>query len=96
MTKLGFNPTVSNVTKIIMAHLETLMHMIYNVTDDIKNDTNRTPNSWGITCGTGGTCPDIDCNATRIPPFPRVTKTVSEMGLINKKTCGLVNLIRIP
>lgn len=78
--ELGFNPTVSNVTKIIMAHLETLMHMIYNVTDAIKNDASRTPSAWGISCGIDGTCPDIDCDTTRIPPFPRVTENVEEDG----------------
>lgn len=78
--ELGFNPTVSNVTKIIMAHLETLMHMIYNVTDAIKNDSSRTPSAWGISCGKDGTCPDIDCDTTRIPPFPRVTEQVEDSG----------------
>lgn len=78
--ELGFNPTVSNVTKIIMAHLETLMHMMYNVTDAIKNDSSRTPSSWGISCGKDGTCPDIDCDTTRIPPFPRVTEQVEDSG----------------
>lgn len=83
--ELGFNPTVSNVTKIIMAHLETLMHMIYNVTDAIKNDSSRTPSAWGISCGKDGTCPDIDCNTTRIPPFPRVTEKVEESGITKQQ-----------
>ena len=80
MADLGFNPTISNVTKIVMAHLETLMHMIYNVTDAIKNDSSRTPSAWGIDCGPDGTCPDVDYNTTRIPPFPRVTEKVDEGG----------------
>lgn len=78
--ELGFNPTISNFTKIVMAHLETLMHMIYNVTDAIKNDSSRTPSAWGIDCGAEGTCPDVDCDTSRIPPFPRVTEKVEEDG----------------
>ena len=78
--KLGFNPTVENFTKIVMAHLETLMHMIYTVSDEIKADSSRTPNGLGMTAGKEGNLSDIkEKNQDGlIPPFPRVTKSITE------------------
>ena len=78
--KLGFNPTVENFTKIVMAHLETLMHMIYTVSDEIKADSSRTPNGLGMTAGKEGNLSDIKEKSQDglIPPFPRVTKSITE------------------
>jgi len=78
--QLGFKPTIENFTKIIMAHVETLMHMIYTVTDEIKADATRTANGLGLTTGKEGNLSDVkdDSQDTLIPPFPRVTKSITE------------------
>jgi hypothetical protein len=78
--KLGFKPTVENFTKIMMAHLETLMHMIYTVSNEIKNDSSRKANALGLSVGKEGNLSDVqqeDDNLI-IPPFPRVTEMVTE------------------
>ena len=78
--QLGFKPTIENFTKIIMAHVETLMHMIYTVTDEIKADATRTANGLGLTTGKEGNLSDVkdDSQDALIPPFPRVTKSITE------------------
>lgn len=78
--ELGFNPTISNFTKIVMAHLETLMYMIHTVSDEIKNDSTRTPSSIAMSVGINGNLSDIKegYENVPIPPFPRVTETVTE------------------
>lgn len=77
--QLGFNPTISNITKIIMAHIETLMHMIYKTTDEIIS-VKRTPETMGMTLGEDGNLTDIKNNdldsKQTVPPFPRVTRNV--------------------
>lgn len=78
--ELGFKPTVENFTKIMMAHLETLMHMIYTVSNEIKNDSSRKASALGFSVGKEGNLSDVpqeDADVT-IPPFPRVTEMVTE------------------
>ena len=41
---LSFKPTIYNITKIIFAHLETLLYTFKQVSNEVKN-TNRKPNS---------------------------------------------------
>ena len=69
--KMTWYPSVENFTKIMMAHLETLMRMMYNVIDKCDG---RTAKQLGV----GGNCSDINNKAENdvIPPFPRVTKNV--------------------
>ena len=78
--KLGFKPTVENFTKIMMAHLETLMHMIYTVSTEIKNDSSRKASALGFSIGKEGNLSDIPMEDDDIivPPFPRVTEMVTE------------------
>lgn len=74
--KLGWNPTIENFTKIVMAHLETFMYMMHTTCNEIKaNPEKRTPNALKVTVGTDGNCTD-NANKEFIGPFPRVTKTV--------------------
>ena len=74
--KLGWNPTVENFTKIVMAHLETLMYMIHTTCDEIKSSPEkRTPEALNVTVGEDANCPDV-ASKTFVPPFPRVTRTV--------------------
>jgi hypothetical protein len=75
--ELGWNPTIENFTKIVMAHLETFMYMMHQTCDEIKaNPEKRSPEALNVTVGTDGNCPD-NANKEFIAPFPRVTKTVT-------------------
>ena len=78
--QLGFNPTISNFTKIVMAHFETLMHMVYTVSNEVKADSSRTPSALGLSVGDEGNLSDIKKGYENvvIPPFPRVTEMVTE------------------
>jgi len=72
--KLGWYPTIENFTKIIMAHLETLMAMMYDV---ISGTEGRTIESLGIDCGDSGAV-DINQKADTVAPFPRLTSLVTD------------------
>ena len=63
-------PTVENFTRIMLAHFETLIHMMYEVKKDIGN---RTPKELGVKIGEVGIS-DVNKNEKYIPPFPRVTR----------------------
>lgn len=74
---LGWNPTIENFTKIVMAHLETFMYMMHTTCNEIKaNPEKRTPKELKVTVGVDGNCTD-NVNKEFIGPFPRVTKTVT-------------------
>lgn len=77
---LEFSPTVENVTKMLMAHFDTLMHSIYYATNTISN---RTATSLGIKTT------DLVLQKEQIGAFPRVDVentyngvTVTEEGWI--------------
>lgn len=36
---IGFNPSIYNISKILFAHLETLIHCVYNCENNVKNRT---------------------------------------------------------
>ena len=82
----NFPPSVENITKIIMAHFETYVHMISQCASDIISDgTKRSLNSLGMSIET---FPDVKNNETNsdagnviIPPFPEVTRNVSLDGV---------------
>ena len=59
---LGFNPSIENITKLVLAHFETLMASIFNCTNLINK---RSASSIGITST------DIS-DANDVGPFPRV------------------------
>lgn len=78
---LGFNPTIESVTRIIMAHFETLTYMVTKCARDITAQT-RTLESLGIQ---GLNVKDIQTDDNKIsggdkiiPPFPKVTSRVTE------------------
>ena len=74
---LGFNPTVESITRIIMAHFETLMYMLTTCSRDITGQS-RTMESLGIT--TINT-KDITNDDKIVPPFPKVTEHVTVDGV---------------
>ena len=67
--KMGWYPSIENVTKIVMAHLETLMAMMYDVVDRAKG---RTAADLGITIGDDGAV-DVNRKDDTVAPFPRLT-----------------------
>ena len=73
LDKLGWYPSIKNFTKIMMAHLETLMHLMYTVATNCEG---RTASELGVTTGPDGSCIDVNAAKDTIPPFPRVTKNV--------------------
>ena len=73
--KMGWYPTIENTTKIVMAHLETLMAMMFDV---IENTTGRTPQDLGVTIGKDAELCDVNSSVNIVPPFPRVTKLVTD------------------
>ena len=80
---LGFTPTVSNIMAIILAHLETLLHIIYTATEEVDN-INNTPeyrklSEFGISTAelTG-----LDIGADeKVPAWPRI---VTKEPITNK------------
>ena len=67
--KIGWYPTIENFTKVVMAHLETLMAMMYDVIEGTKG---RTVSSLGVGRGDSGVV-DISQYDDNVAPFPRLT-----------------------
>lgn len=74
-----FNPTVENITRILMAHVETFIYMINQCADNIISV--GTQRSFGnlnvnVECFTdsGGNNPTGINDDTIVAPFPKVTK----------------------
>lgn len=74
----GFSPTVSNLTKIIIAHFDTLLHCIYHCQDEvIANNAGRSPRTISnMNIGTTDQY-NISENSGLIDAFPKVTKTTT-------------------
>lgn len=80
LKKLSWYPSIENFTKIMMAHLETLMYMMFKTIEATKG---RTPQALGVTIGGNGegiNCSDVPADYSTVPPFPRVTSTKIERG----------------
>lgn len=78
---LGFNPTISNMSKIYMAHFETFMYLMYQVVESIQNEQ-RTINDLGIS---NINIPDVSVRTKIVPPFPRFTKDITENGVTKRE-----------
>ena len=72
--KMGWYPTIENVTKIVMAHLETLMFMMYKIVDDTDG---RTVGSLGVGKGDDGVV-DVNQYDDNVAPFPRLTTLTTD------------------
>lgn len=75
MARMDFYPSIENFTRIMMAHFETFMDMMYGLANDIIEEK-RTPDTLGITVGDDGNVQDTNENDKYIPPFPRITRKV--------------------
>ena len=80
--KMGWYPSIENFTKIVMAHLETLMAMMFDVIDQTRT---RTPQDLGITIGEDSECCDVNSSSKVVPPFPRITKLITDSDGITKR-----------
>lgn len=66
---LSFIPSLGNIVKVIMAHLETFTQMIYCCANIINNNTAlRTPSVLKISLN----ATDVNSNAKAVPPFPGI------------------------
>lgn len=73
---LGFVPTLSNIFKVIFAHMDTFMQLYYNVLNVInqqKLGTERTPSYFKL----NSTNSDLVSNENFVPPYPLVTNNDS-------------------
>lgn len=84
LDKLGFTPSVENITKIIMAHCETFIHMVSQCSRNIENmGTQRSASNLGIPFkqyNDIGAQTGVDAN-TIIAPFPKVITKLKENGI---------------
>lgn len=83
---LQFEPTVENVTKIMMAHFDTFAYMVSKCCGNII-DSQRTMSMMNIspvdfpdikTVSTSNKDGNTTVDNTVIPPFPRVTKEITQ------------------
>ena len=73
---LGFIPTVENITKIVMAHLETFAYMLFETARTITNENpQRTLSSLQVSDSRDMS--DVKDPEAKVPPFPKVTKEIN-------------------
>ncbi len=71
--RMSWYPTVENFTRIMMAHFETLISMMYNVASKCEG---RKASELGISVGPNGNAADVNSKKDTVPPFPRVTRNI--------------------
>lgn len=81
-SKLGFVPYIGNVFKMIMCHVETLVHIMYTCFDNILSQSlsgSRSPESLGIRNSDISTDVELgdDSRPNVIPPWPLVSSNVT-------------------
>ena len=83
---LTFRPTVENLTKILMAHFETFVKMIFETAKAICNEEpSRTIQTLGVNDANGISDvknPSKDLNCI-VPPFPKVVEQVRHGDAVN-------------
>lgn len=83
--KFGFYPTVENITRVIMAHVETLIYMISKCAETITGQgMQRSAENLNVNYNN---CPDIQSDSvigvtsdTIVCPFPKVVATIENDG----------------
>lgn len=76
---LGFTPSIENITRMVMAHFETLSYMITMCAREIIA-SKRTMETLGV-AEENITDVRLAKSDTVIPPFPKATKHVTEEGV---------------
>lgn len=82
---MSWYPSVENFTRLMIAHLETYMSMMFDLIDHTQT---RTAGSLGVTLGSDGICSDVPAGqeGEHVPPFPRVTEAVyGDDGIVNRE-----------
>ena len=84
--RLGFYPTVENMTRIVMAHFETFAYMIFKtgLLIDAENPK-RTLASLGIADNEDLSDVPLTDEEKEIPPFPKLTEIVEKDGIKNRE-----------
>jgi hypothetical protein len=75
-TLLKFKPTIKNIFKILMGHLQAFITLLTTCIKDINNDNNRTIKNKGLSLKN---LPDIPLSRNindHLPPFPAVKKEI--------------------
>ena len=79
LSKMNWYPSIENFTKIMMAHLETFMMMMYKIAEKCSD---RKPEDVGVSVGKNGDACDVPEDAKILSPFPRVVKNeIGEDGI---------------
>jgi hypothetical protein len=92
-----FVPSLENITKVIMAHVETYIHMISSCAESIISKGNaRSVSSLGVSLDS---FPDAKGNSSTssnenvvIAPFPKVTTVVTQEGIEKTEDAWLGSL----
>jgi hypothetical protein len=83
----SFLPTVENITKIIMAHLETYIYMISHCANSIiQSGAARNVDALGVSLDDFS-----DVNSKQIAPFPGFTRVVDENGVKRRENAWIGN-----
>lgn len=75
---LHFRPTIENLTRIIMAHFQTFVYMLFKTSYDITSEK-RLIDSLGVSIDDLTDIRSEDASLP-IPPFPKVTKIINSDG----------------
>lgn len=85
-----FPPTVENITRIFMAHVETFIQMVTDCANSvIAKGTTRTLESIGMTLDNFTDLNSDFSSRNVIPPFPRVTKEVDAEGVTKRENAWI-------
>ena len=84
---LGFKPTIKNITSILMAHFDTLVHCIYNCANAVKQ-RERKASELGLTMT------DVKIYDDVAPPFPKVVIQKTENGVLKNEESWMGDLPR--
>lgn len=89
----GLLPTIRNLFKTIMCHLETFMQMVYHCYDNIMKQSNgdRTPEKLGIK-GYATNVRHMTNETLSVPPFPTVYASESKANQVT----GIMDNVKAP
>lgn len=82
----NFPPTVENITRIFMAHVETFVQMVCDCATSIQGmGTSRTLDRLGMSIDNFTDLPKTLSQGNIIPPFPKVTKEIDYEGVTKRE-----------
>lgn len=82
----NFPPTVENITRIFMAHVETFVQMVSDCASSIiSNSASRSLEKLGLSLDNFGDLKSDFSNMNVIPPFPLITREVDMEGTTKRE-----------